>query len=580
MGLRPMARAAYLLGACLLAVACGAPSLPERCPQDCAGHGDCSKDESGALRCFCHPGFGGAACSVQLGSALRFNGDGNLMEVPAMDAVEDLTVEMWVYPKVLGGWRSLYSTKDWQTGSLLIQFAGADQLEGAIGGNKPKEVKFSYRFKSRKWHHIAVVYSRGRRLVQLIVDSNVEEQADYTDAALLNMRSAWVGGWQGGLRWFAGDIDEVRVWGTARTARQIKGFAGQELEGKEEGLLAYYKFNEKGKIAADSSPNGNTGYLCGRMDPDKLSPERVCASARMCRRRVSATVMSVSAATTAQLVCVQRIATDVASATMALARASQVLLAQAAPPRIAPTATRSMAFAMMAPALAAQGMVVQVAMQKHARKTAPTMAHAWMACVHVTQGAPEKLAPGFCARQIVITMAHARTERVSVAMDGMVGLAITGLALGRCVRAMGNATTAHASVKRILPATTALLQSARATAPERVSALRAPASVMMVGPGKRATRSLAHGIAPAMVTVASWASANVLRVGWARTVDRSASALTTAMAMASASKESVCVMRITAVLAVTSAIRLLSGGHVRCLTGNTRCPAAQGRSNA
>lgn len=256
----------------------------DRCPRDCSGQGKCEKDEAGGLRCYCAPGFGGSACAVQLGSALRFNGEGNLMEVPAMDAAEDLTVEMWIYPKVLGGWRSLYSTKDWQTGSLLIQFAGADQIEVAVGGNKPKEVKFQYRFKSRTWHHVAVVYSRGRRLVQLVVNDKVEEQADFQEAALLNMKPAWLGGWQGGLRWFAGDIDELRVWNTARSPRQIRATAGMELEGKEENLLAYYKFNEvKGKTATDSSPNGNVGYLCGRQDPDKLSPDE-CAA--LCPSRV------------------------------------------------------------------------------------------------------------------------------------------------------------------------------------------------------------------------------------------------------------------------------------------------------
>jgi hypothetical protein len=128
------------------------------------------------------------------------------------------------------------------------------------------------------------VYSRGRRLVQLVVNDKVEEQADFQEAALLNMKPAWLGGWQGGLRWFAGDIDELRVWNAVRSPRQIRAAAGMELEGKEENLLAYYKFNElKGKTAMDSSPNGNVGYLCGRMDPDKLSPDE-CAA--LCPSRV------------------------------------------------------------------------------------------------------------------------------------------------------------------------------------------------------------------------------------------------------------------------------------------------------
>jgi gliding motility-associated-like protein len=43
---------------------------------------------------------------------------------------------------------------------------------------------------------------------------------------------------------FNGNLDEVRVWNTARTAQQIQTNIGQELVGNESGLAAYYNFNQ------------------------------------------------------------------------------------------------------------------------------------------------------------------------------------------------------------------------------------------------------------------------------------------------------------------------------------------------
>ena len=44
--------------------------------------------------------------------------------------------------------------------------------------------------------------------------------------------------------YFNGRIDEVRVWNYARTQEQIREFQEGELTGNEDGLVAYYNFNE------------------------------------------------------------------------------------------------------------------------------------------------------------------------------------------------------------------------------------------------------------------------------------------------------------------------------------------------
>lgn len=61
---------------------------------------------------------------------------------------------------------------------------------------------------------------------------------------------------------FYGALDEVRVWNVARSEEQIKEFMHKELRGDEEGLVAYYNFNEAhDSIVPDAGPNANQGVL-------------------------------------------------------------------------------------------------------------------------------------------------------------------------------------------------------------------------------------------------------------------------------------------------------------------------------
>ncbi|MGB0861274.1 MAG: LamG-like jellyroll fold domain-containing protein, partial [Saprospiraceae bacterium] len=70
---------------------------------------------------------------------------------------------------------------------------------------------------------------------------------------------------------YIGQVDEVRVWNTARTCSELDFYRNCELTGSETGLMAYYQFNQ-GDAGADNSTvttltdattNGNDGILNG-----------------------------------------------------------------------------------------------------------------------------------------------------------------------------------------------------------------------------------------------------------------------------------------------------------------------------
>ncbi len=65
-------------------------------------------------------------------------------------------------------------------------------------------------------------------------------------------------------RRYNGIIDEIRIWDVARTQQEIQQFMNQELDGSEQGLVGYWKFNEgMGDIANDLTINANHGLLQG-----------------------------------------------------------------------------------------------------------------------------------------------------------------------------------------------------------------------------------------------------------------------------------------------------------------------------
>ena len=61
-----------------------------------------------------------------------------------------------------------------------------------------------------------------------------------------------------------GEIDEVRIWNDVRTLTEIKDNMFKELNGNENGLMAYYKMTEgSGTTVTDNSSNSNNGTISG-----------------------------------------------------------------------------------------------------------------------------------------------------------------------------------------------------------------------------------------------------------------------------------------------------------------------------
>ncbi|MDQ4141760.1 MAG: hypothetical protein M3142_14720, partial [Bacteroidota bacterium] len=104
-----------------------------------------------------------------------------------------------------------------------------------------------------KWHHIAGIVNNGTW--EIWVDGNLENKLEthYNNVNITtNQANFCIGTYEGYEdTYFKGNIDEVRVWNTVRTEKQIRESMCLKLTGMEPNLVGYFKFDE--------SPN-NTGF--------------------------------------------------------------------------------------------------------------------------------------------------------------------------------------------------------------------------------------------------------------------------------------------------------------------------------
>jgi len=112
------------------------------------------------------------------------------------------------------------------------------------------------------WFHIAAVSGKGG--MKLYINGDLAGENDFTGSfsAVENGdygyfgRSQWVGNAD-----FHGQLDEVRVWRTQRTQKQIKEYMYKSLAGEDPDMVGLWNFDQGD--ARDSSPNGYDGALMG-----------------------------------------------------------------------------------------------------------------------------------------------------------------------------------------------------------------------------------------------------------------------------------------------------------------------------
>ncbi|HEX6915128.1 MAG TPA: LamG-like jellyroll fold domain-containing protein, partial [Chitinophagaceae bacterium] len=177
-------------------------------------------------------------------NALHFDGANDYVSVPAglPAPLGDFTVEGWIKPSTTGGvFRSILNWDNWTTGALHLQIYPDGRLEFALNGvgnyYSPSPVPVN------AWTHFAVVYSTTNDVIRMYINgSQVVSVPYYGSLALSGNQPFRIGSWTND-RYYAGMIDELRIWNYERSQAQIQNFMFCDVP-QQSGLLRYFRFNE------------------------------------------------------------------------------------------------------------------------------------------------------------------------------------------------------------------------------------------------------------------------------------------------------------------------------------------------
>jgi len=206
------------------------------------------------------------------GYTLDFDGNGDYVEVPNASALiansSTMTISGWIYPtNSSGAWPDYDgffgfrndSNADFHLVQLGLEILGRfKNSSGAYFDVTTTKLIIN------QWQHIALTYD-GSTL--RMYHNGAEVDSISANGVISNPNEPFRIGRIVYASWnfdLTGQVDEVRIWNTARTQSDITANMNNELTGNESGLVAYYKMsNGSGTTLSDDSGNNHNGTISG-----------------------------------------------------------------------------------------------------------------------------------------------------------------------------------------------------------------------------------------------------------------------------------------------------------------------------
>ncbi len=194
------------------------------------------------------------------GKAVDFNGS-QYLELKGTNATiddeTDMTIEFWFKAATPSAPATLFSNGKGDgievpgVKNPVNALSITAQTDGSIvvnsGGYAFEAV--TNNFMDDNWHHFALVVDRNSN-TKAFIDSELQNSTSSDSIAQFANARIFVGarGWNIDPanytfdQYFTGQMDEIRIWNTARTADQIELYHQTKLGGEEFGLAGYYPF--------------------------------------------------------------------------------------------------------------------------------------------------------------------------------------------------------------------------------------------------------------------------------------------------------------------------------------------------
>ncbi|MGV1012758.1 MAG: LamG-like jellyroll fold domain-containing protein [Flavobacterium sp.] len=181
--------------------------------------------------------------------AVNFSNGGHLTKAAGTSInLTNWTVEAWIYPTAWNYLAGIVSKRDFQfmtnsNGALSVMIERSWSWELTSTANNVLTLN--------QWQHVAASYDATSKVIKIYVNGALVHTFTRTqfftpDFNSFDLKIGYNNGQGNGSpnRTFAGNIDEVKVWNTARTDVEVASNFATQLTGNETGLTAYYKFDQ------------------------------------------------------------------------------------------------------------------------------------------------------------------------------------------------------------------------------------------------------------------------------------------------------------------------------------------------
>ncbi|WP_223847176.1 LamG-like jellyroll fold domain-containing protein [Hymenobacter montanus] len=204
------------------------------------------------------------------GNCLTFNGSSTYINCGTADRgiISDLTVEAWIKTTSSVGQFAVTKYSNSFFSESGFEF-GTNNGRAVLFGRVRVGEYLSSGFSSTlvndgRWHHIAGQVAGN--VWRIYVDGVLENSTTYNNYVVGDLRTPeplTIGTYTYlNNLYFAGEIDEVRVWRTARTEAQIRDNMCQKFATVPADLVAYYQFDQaNGNVAVDRGSVPTPGTL-------------------------------------------------------------------------------------------------------------------------------------------------------------------------------------------------------------------------------------------------------------------------------------------------------------------------------
>jgi hypothetical protein len=209
---------------------------------------------------------------------------------------DEITIEAWIKPTSLptghyiDGGRSTIIWNGDQSGGhdpyifYINEYGALEAHVDFISGPPGIFIIDDTPVSLHEWHHVALVISPSK--IELYLDGTRTTKVSHDRGPPDKDNShVAIGRHRLGVprnNPFGGLMDEIRIWGVARTRQQINDHMYSVLTGDEGGLVAFWRFNEgSGQVVYDSTSNQINGALGSGFEVDDYDPTWVISDRSM-----------------------------------------------------------------------------------------------------------------------------------------------------------------------------------------------------------------------------------------------------------------------------------------------------------